>query len=383
MFCKMEGYKSMMAGKCISGGLLLSLLCITITGCSQTALSAKENGEEWVIQRKEKVEEHLSLELDEDFSDLEGGRVLHALPEVKPYKQDEEKFRKKYFSDVQDVEYSETKRNEVVSSSVCYVEKGSSYHSLTLSEENYDLYSEKADLIMYMVQSGNAVSFLRRDMSEQYPEQELSFMTSKEALELGNEIMEEAGYPYDPAYTECYALDRESLNKVLEEAKLEDGLFSLSEAGGYEWEEKEFQDSDETYFLFYPLMADHIPISSNTEFAFILPYSYVLVDHTGVYSFLVGENIRVTGQEEEDIISPDKALSTVTHLFQNMILTQDFIIQDMDLEYQLTFQDSDTREMTLSPVWTFSVRIMDEDGTGSTVEQMNIDALTGKRLLAG
>ncbi len=373
----------MMAGKCISGGLLLSLFCITMTGCSETALSAKENGEAWVIQRKEKVEEHLSLELDEDFSDLEGGRILHALPEVKPYKQDEEKFQKKYFSDVQDAEYIETQRNEVVSSSVCYAEKGSSYHSLTLSEENYDLYSKKADLIMYMVQSGNAVSFLRRDMSEQYPEQELSFMTSKEALELGNEIMEEAGYPYDPAYTECYALDRESLNKVLEEAELEDGLFSLSEAGGYEWEEKEFQDSDETYFLLYPLMADHIPISSNTEFVFILPYSYVLVDHTGVYSFLVGETIRVTGQEEEDIISPDKALSTVTHLFQNMILTQDFIIQDMDLEYQLTFQDSDTREMTLSPVWTFSVRIMDENGTGSTVEQMNIDAVTGKRLLAG
>jgi hypothetical protein len=32
------------------------------------------------------------------------------------------------------------------------------------------------------------------------------------------------------------------------------------------------------------------------------------------------ENIRITGQEEEDIISPDKALNTITYLLQQEYL---------------------------------------------------------------
>ena len=373
----------MITKKCVPAGLLLSLCCIILTGCNQTVQSGRGNEEAWIIKRDGEVEEHLFLQLDKDFSELEGGKILHAQQEVKPYKQDKDKFCEKYFSKVKNVNYSETQKNEYMSSNVCYAEEGRPYNSLTLSEDTYDLYSEKADLILHMVQSGNAVSFLRRDIKKQYPKQELSFMTSKEALELGNKVMEEGGYQYDPAYTECYALDKENLNKALEKEELEDGLLSLSDMAGFVREEKEFQDSDETYLLFYPLLVDHIPLSSNTEFSYITPYSYVLVDHTGVYAFWVGENVSMLDREEKEIMSPDKAVNRIIHLFQNMVLAQDFIIQDMDLEYQITSQDSETGEITLSPVWIFVIRIMDAEGTGSTVEQMDIDAVTGRQMVAG
>lgn len=110
-----------------------------------------------------------------------------------------------------------------------------------------------------------------------------------------------------------------------------------------------------------------------------LTWAYVIINKDGLSELEVNSVFEIVEQQDAEIISAKQILEKLKTMYQNMILTQNIKVYDMQLQYGFTKFDEETKEYEVSPIWKFYVLM--ENTPGEFAEaSVSYNAITGERI---
>ncbi|PWM99270.1 MAG: hypothetical protein DBX37_05025 [Massilioclostridium sp.] len=197
-------------------------------------------------------------------------------------------------------------------------------------------------------------------ISSIFPKKDASDVNKEDALQTANDLIHTLQLPVEQDPT-VYAFNQDDLNSLLER---------YGNASPY-------PDKEEGYFCYYRSYLDHVPIYDGqyTSLDNVMIYgsylgiAYTLYDFDEAWTGGFYQTTECT-QQNIDLISLESALSVVQDYFAGMVDIGPLLINNIELCYLPTPNDTYNNDYTLLPVWRMNTYQFVEDIDWSKIKSV-------------
>lgn len=238
-----------------------------------------------------------------------------------------------------------------------------------------------------------------------FSDDDLTFMTKSDAVTICTDILDKLSINYldNP---EIYSLDYEGLKLKYDEALNDEYLSNLINIGKIPSKDNWSKD-DEGYFIIFTTKIGDLPLSSigyddkNTTYSVEGSQIICFVNKDGLDSIKSQGNIYTktsTMDSPSNLISLEESVEILKSKYENIILTNENVIEEISLQYIPCIKDIQSIDDSLlateyyfKPAWVFKIKsnLPDDDRSthrSSTSESLpsytyifeNINAITGE-----
>lgn len=343
------------------------LLCLSMVGCS-----ANENKE----NMSETTDKKISIEESDETGqvDIKGTITEHVTADTKmkipektfaTYSTELKKFDKEKIASLF---WPESSKEEIYLEE--YEDKSS---AMTFQDETVALSPgavmyHKSDSIKYL----SDIAFYGEEVNI-LQEKDLAFMTAEQAVQNVEAFLSELDLGVDFGEKKVFALTKEDLSGIQDMMKADEHFESFYESGNFQ--ERTFNTEDEFYFIKYTFSFDGLPIlgaedptvrmTGGMERGILAQNmeATVLFSNSGICEMsLMGIVDQLEKQSEnKEVIQFDGIEKALVKKFGDVILSQEYNLSKIWLEYFPKIKEDSFEEVELIPVWCCEFDINGEE----------------------
>ena len=333
------------------------LLCLSMAGCS--ANEKKEN-------MSETTDKKISIEESNETGqvDIKGTITEHVTANTKmkipektfsTYSTELKNFDKEKIASLF---WPESSKEEIYIEE--YEDKSSAmtFGGETVALGTGSMLYYKSDSIRYL---SNLASY--GEEKNLLEEKDLAFMTAEQAVQNAEAFLSEMDLGVDFGETKVFALTKEDMSGIQDMMKADEHLGGFYESGKFQ--ERTFNTEDEFYFIKYTFSLDGLPIlgaedpdiqmtggmergtlAHNMETTVLFSNSGICeINLKGILSKLEKQS------ENKEVIQFDGIEKALVKKFGDVILSQEYNLSKIWLEYFPKIKEDSFEEVELIPVW--------------------------------
>ena len=228
---------------------------------------------------------------------------------------------------------------------------------------------------------------------EALEEKELSFMSAQEAVQRSRTMLEQLEIGAEFGDAAVYAADGSELLQLQEAMRQDEAFGQMYEIG--KMKVTEFDPTEEIYYIEQAFTVEGIPVYGKNAPAFRMMggvdapmrackmYAEVLLSDEGVLYAAVSGALEDKMEEAEKsaLLGMDGIRNALLKKFGDVILTDVYVVSDIQLEYLPLVDEVYPEQIRVTPVWCCSVRLYsEEENLADKRIAFRFDAFTGEEI---